>query len=257
MLLSGRACVGSKKGTSTASVSESAYHGSTWLPARKTTGHDVPQLPPFAATLDGPCRCPITSARCAKGRDHAARSAHGERVVFDARGASCSCAHVEGDEWTTPGGMIEPEETPADAAVREAWEETGLVVALTRIVGVFGGSALHQHLLERRSHRVGFDGVRGAGDRRRAAPGSEETLEARLPVRRRDAPLATQGACRHVRRRGVASAARRPSSSRRRGSRRGSRTERASPMNRTRIRSALAATPAARALRVRPIRRRR
>jgi 8-oxo-dGTP pyrophosphatase MutT (NUDIX family) len=47
--------------------------------------------------------------------------------------------HVEGDVWTTPGGMIEPGETPADAAVREAWEETGLVVALTRIVGVFGG----------------------------------------------------------------------------------------------------------------------
>lgn len=47
--------------------------------------------------------------------------------------------HVEGNQWTTPGGMIEPYETPADAAVREAWEETGLHVALTRIVGVFGG----------------------------------------------------------------------------------------------------------------------
>ena len=47
--------------------------------------------------------------------------------------------HVEGDLWTTPGGMIEPEETPANAAVREAWEETGLVVELVRIVGVFGG----------------------------------------------------------------------------------------------------------------------
>ena len=34
--------------------------------------------------------------------------------------------HVEGNQWTTPGGLIEPEETPADAAVREAWEETGV-----------------------------------------------------------------------------------------------------------------------------------
>ena len=32
-----------------------------------------------------------------------------------------------------------PLETPADAAVREAWEETGLHVALSGIVGVYGG----------------------------------------------------------------------------------------------------------------------
>jgi 8-oxo-dGTP pyrophosphatase MutT (NUDIX family) len=37
--------------------------------------------------------------------------------------------------------MIEPLETPADAAVRETWEETGLVIALTHVVGVLGGPA--------------------------------------------------------------------------------------------------------------------
>ncbi len=41
--------------------------------------------------------------------------------------------------WTTPGGAIELLETPADAAVREMWEETGARVTLTRVVGVFGG----------------------------------------------------------------------------------------------------------------------
>jgi ADP-ribose pyrophosphatase YjhB (NUDIX family) len=35
--------------------------------------------------------------------------------------------------------MIEPYETPADAAVREMWEETGLYVELSHIIGVFGG----------------------------------------------------------------------------------------------------------------------
>ncbi len=40
---------------------------------------------------------------------------------------------------TTPGGAIEPMETPAGAAVREAWEETGLRVHLKRLLGVFGG----------------------------------------------------------------------------------------------------------------------
>ena len=47
--------------------------------------------------------------------------------------------HVEGNLWTNPGGMIEPYETPADAAVREMWEETGLRVELTHIIGVFAG----------------------------------------------------------------------------------------------------------------------
>lgn len=41
--------------------------------------------------------------------------------------------------WTSPGGMVEPHETPADAAVREAWEETGIYVELTHVIGVFGG----------------------------------------------------------------------------------------------------------------------
>jgi len=47
--------------------------------------------------------------------------------------------HSEVGVWTTPGGAVEPKELPADAAVREMWEETGLHVALTRVIGVYGG----------------------------------------------------------------------------------------------------------------------
>ena len=60
-------------------------------------------------------------------------------LTFDEQDRVLLVRHVEGNDWTTPGGMIEPYETPANAAVREMWEETGLHVALTRIVGVFGG----------------------------------------------------------------------------------------------------------------------
>ena len=59
-------------------------------------------------------------------------------LTFDKEDRVLLVRHADGD-WTSPGGMIEPYETPADAAVREMWEETGLHVRLTRIVGVFGG----------------------------------------------------------------------------------------------------------------------
>jgi len=42
-------------------------------------------------------------------------------------------------KWVTPGGMVEPSEKPADAVVREVWEETGLLVEPTAIIAVQGG----------------------------------------------------------------------------------------------------------------------
>ncbi|HJO23104.1 MAG: NUDIX domain-containing protein [Myxococcota bacterium] len=47
--------------------------------------------------------------------------------------------NADTDLWTGPGGAIEPGETPADAAVREMWEETGLLIEPVRILGVYGG----------------------------------------------------------------------------------------------------------------------
>jgi 8-oxo-dGTP pyrophosphatase MutT (NUDIX family) len=60
-------------------------------------------------------------------------------LTFDEHGRVLLVRHVEGNDWTTPGGMIEPYELPADAAMREMWEETGLHVVLTHVIGVFGG----------------------------------------------------------------------------------------------------------------------
>jgi 8-oxo-dGTP pyrophosphatase MutT (NUDIX family) len=41
--------------------------------------------------------------------------------------------------WQTIGGAIEPDESPRDAAIREAFEEAGVVVELTGLLDVLGG----------------------------------------------------------------------------------------------------------------------
>jgi 8-oxo-dGTP pyrophosphatase MutT (NUDIX family) len=50
--------------------------------------------------------------------------------------------HAEKKLWVLPGGLIEAGELPADGAVREVWEEMGLLVELTGILGVYGGEPL-------------------------------------------------------------------------------------------------------------------
>jgi len=60
-------------------------------------------------------------------------------AIRDEQGRVLLGRHRSEERWVLPGGAIEPLETPADSAVREAWEETGLHVELGRIVGVYGG----------------------------------------------------------------------------------------------------------------------
>ena len=66
-------------------------------------------------------------------------------AVLDAEHRVLCGLHADKKIWVLPGGLVEPGEHPADAAVRETWEETGLIVEPIGILGVFGGPELVIH----------------------------------------------------------------------------------------------------------------
>jgi len=100
-------------------------------------------------------------------------------LTFDERERVLLVRHVEGNDWTTPGGMIEPYETPSNAAVREMWEETGLFVELTHVIAVFGGDICSSTYAN--GDRVAWVSTVFGARRLRGIlkPDGEETLEAR------------------------------------------------------------------------------
>ncbi len=57
-------------------------------------------------------------------------------VVFDDAGRVLIQRRSDSGAWDLPGGIIEPGEEPAECAVREVQEETGLDVIPERIAGV-------------------------------------------------------------------------------------------------------------------------
>ena len=63
-------------------------------------------------------------------------------AICDDAGRVLMGLHSDRRIWVVPGGLIEPGETPSDGAVREVWEETGLIVELTGVLGVYGGKEL-------------------------------------------------------------------------------------------------------------------
>ena len=59
--------------------------------------------------------------------------------IFDAAGQLLLVRQRESGVWSTPGGVLEPDERPTDAVVRETWEETGLLIEPEALIGAYGG----------------------------------------------------------------------------------------------------------------------
>ncbi len=76
---------------------------------------------------------------------------HGERIgrsgrlllgcsatLFDASGSKILLTQREDNQrWCLPGGAVEVGESVSEACEREVWEETGLRVRVTRLLGVY------------------------------------------------------------------------------------------------------------------------
>ena len=63
-------------------------------------------------------------------------------VVHDDQDRVLLVRRADNGRWDLPAGAVDPGEAPAQALVREVYEETGLAVVPERIVGVFGGPPL-------------------------------------------------------------------------------------------------------------------
>ena len=58
-------------------------------------------------------------------------------VIFDGRGQLLLQQRSDGGQWGLPGGSVEIGESIVDAVRREVREETGLRVAVRRMVGIY------------------------------------------------------------------------------------------------------------------------
>ena len=87
-----------------------------------------------------PCPCRPTSLGFAhSSATNCCSSPRWRPSAETTRTAYCSSGRRDSGRWSTPGGAIEPGESPEEAAIRETREETGFDIALDGLRTALGG----------------------------------------------------------------------------------------------------------------------
>ena len=97
-----------------------------------------------------------------------------DTAVIDPDGRVLLIRRADDGLWAMPGGACDVGETPAEAAAREVWEESGYQVEITRLLGVFD-SRLSGTRASRHLYHLLFAAAPVAGE----AQTSNETTEVR------------------------------------------------------------------------------
>ena len=63
-------------------------------------------------------------------------------IVFNDRGELLLAKRSDNGLWAVIGGMVDPHEEPADAVRREVYEESGVVVRVDRVSGIYTSATM-------------------------------------------------------------------------------------------------------------------
>jgi 8-oxo-dGTP pyrophosphatase MutT (NUDIX family) len=98
-------------------------------------------------------------------------------LPWDSSGRVLLVRLADTGRWATIGGAVEPDESPVEAAIREAEEEAGVTVEVGRVRAVVGGPEFrirYPNGDETSYVSIVFDGLLTAGE---PAPDGDETIE--------------------------------------------------------------------------------
>jgi ADP-ribose pyrophosphatase YjhB (NUDIX family) len=68
-------------------------------------------------------------------------------IILDADSRVLLCHRTDRDAWNLPGGRVEAGESPWDAVTREVEEETGILMRVDRLLGIYSVPAKNELVL--------------------------------------------------------------------------------------------------------------